>query len=94
MGKDRMCAVKCSKGRRLRDGSGGMNVEWWMCIWIGRLGDGLSGCARPNVVLRRVINGVKDRFHVARKGALRDLRNRYDMVVIAEVPKTQVIVGE
>ena len=89
-----MCAVKCSKGRRLRDGSGGMDVGWWMCIWIGRLRDSLSGFARPNVMLRRVTNGVKDRFHVARKGALRDLRNRYGMVVITEVPKTQVIVGE
>jgi len=37
---------------------------------------------------------VKDRFRVARKGALRDLRdlrNRYEMVVITE---TQVILRE
>jgi hypothetical protein len=46
------------------------------------------------VVPGRIINGVKDRFHVARKGASRNLRNRYDMVVITEVLETQGIVEE
>jgi hypothetical protein len=58
------------------------------------LRDNLGDCAGPNVVPRRVINGVKDRFHVARKGASRTLRNRYDKVVITEVPETQRIVEE
>lgn len=92
MGKGRVCAVKCTKRRRLRGGNGRMDAEWWMCIYIGWLRDNLGDCARPYVVPRRVINGVKDRFHVSRKGASRVMRDRYDVVIIIEVPETQRIV--